>query len=75
MSEATTEANVKRVRVPGMGSLLLRGKTWWIAYYVNGDEHRESARKPDEGFLHGSLSDAKRLLKKRGLELTRFRGG
>src|SRR5206468_10298883 len=26
----------RRIRVPGMGSLLLRGKTWWACYYVNG---------------------------------------
>jgi integrase len=60
-----SEASSNRVRVPGMGSLLLRGKTWWACYYVNGKEHRESARQPDEGFRDGSFADAKRLLRKR----------
>lgn len=67
MSETlgSTESGAKRIRVPGMGSLLLRSKTWWVCYYVNGVEHRESARQPDEGFRDGSLTDAKKLLKKR----------
>jgi hypothetical protein len=55
----------RRVRVPGMGSLLLRGTTWWACYYVKGTEHRESARQPAEGFRDGSLADATRLLRKR----------
>jgi hypothetical protein len=48
----------RRIRILGMGSLLLRGKTWWACYYVNGTEHRESARQPAEGFHDGSLADA-----------------
>jgi integrase len=52
-----------------MGSLLLRGKTWWACYYVNGTEHRESSRQLAEGFRDGSLADAKRLLRKRVAEI------
>jgi integrase len=62
---ASTELSARRVRVPGMGSLLLRGSTWWACYYVKGREHRESARQPAEGFRDGSLADATRLLRKR----------
>jgi integrase len=62
---ATAARSAARVRVPGMGSLLLRGTTWWACYYVSGKEHRESARQPAEGFRDGSLADAKRLLRKR----------
>lgn len=39
----------------GRGSLYLRGKTWWMKYYVNGRPYRESARTT-------SFSDAKRAL-------------
>jgi len=60
-----SDGTSRRVRVPGMGSLLLRGKTWWVCYYVDGTEHRESARQPAEGFRDGSLADATRLLRKR----------
>ena len=42
----------------GMGRIFQRGTIWWIAYYVNGKEHRESARSERE-------ADAKRLLKGR----------
>jgi hypothetical protein len=60
-----SERSPRRIHVPGMGSLLLRGKTWWACYYVNGKEHRESARQPSEGFVRGDLKDAKQLLRKR----------
>ena len=50
---------------PAWAASFLRGKTWWACYYVNGTEHRESARQPAEGFHDGSLADAKRLLRKR----------
>jgi Phage integrase, N-terminal SAM-like domain len=38
-----------------MGSLYLRGETWWIKYYRNGRAMRESSKSSRE-------SDAKRLL-------------
>ena len=36
-----TETKSKRAR--GLGSLYVRGTTWWISYYVNGKQKRESA--------------------------------
>ena len=42
----------------GSGRLFKRGALWWIAYYVNGKERRESSKSDHE-------SDAKRLLKNR----------
>jgi len=42
----------------GTGRVFLRGKTWWVAYYVNGKEERESSHSTREG-------DAARLLKQR----------
>jgi hypothetical protein len=49
----------------GMGRIFKRGEVWWIAYYVNGVERRESSRSQRE-------ADAKRVLKKR---LTQIHGG
>ena len=46
----------------GMGRTFRRGRTWWIAYYVHGQEHRESSKSTREG-------EAVRLLKKRIKEL------
>ena len=46
----------------GMGRTFQRGRTWWIALYVHGTEHRESAKSIRE-------SDAVRLLKRRIREL------
>ena len=46
----------------GMGRTFQRGRTWWIALYVHGTEHRESAKSMRE-------SDAVRLLKRRIREL------
>lgn len=45
-----------------MGSIYLRGNIWWIKYYRNGEDYRESSesRKRD---------DAKRLLRKREGEI------
>lgn len=67
MSEVTTAsaASPKRILVPGQGSLLLRGRTWWVCYYVAGKERRESARQPKEGFMRGDKKDAEKLLRKR----------
>lgn len=49
----------------GMGRIFRRGEVWWIAYYVNGTERRESAKSNGEG-------DARRLLKNR---LKQIHGG
>jgi integrase len=56
-----------------MGRTLQRGNRWWIAYYVNGIEHRESAAKvlgrPDAGL---SDKDATKALK---IRLGEIHGG
>src|SRR5687768_14678762 len=62
---------MKRIR--GMGRTLKRGNRWWIAYYVNGHEQRESASKvlgrPDAGL---NEKDAEKALK---LRLQEIHGG
>lgn len=40
------QATTKRMR--GDGSLYQRGSTWWICYYVDGQQRRESTKKQDE---------------------------
>jgi integrase len=52
-----------------MGSIYLRGSTYWIKYYRNGKPYQESSRSKKEG-------DAKKLLKKREGEIVegRFHG-
>ena len=45
-----------------MGSIYLRGKTYWIQYYRNGKPYRESTKGKKE-------VDAKRLLKLREGEI------
>jgi integrase len=45
-----------------MGSIYLRGHTYWLKYYRNGKSYRESAQTEKE-------SEAKRLLKKREGEI------
>jgi integrase len=52
-----------------MGRTLRRGSVWWVAYYFNGKEIRESSKSQRE-------ADAKRLLKKRLKEIhgSRFVG-
>jgi hypothetical protein len=42
----------------GMGSIYLRGSTYWVVYYANGRRYRESAHSSKE-------IDASRLLKRR----------
>ena len=54
----TTRAPNTRKTVPGMGRIFQRGQTFWIAYYRNGKEHRESTHSVNE-------NDATKLLKKR----------
>jgi integrase len=68
MSDTTEEAK-KRGVLRGMGRTLRRGQIWWIAYYFNGTEIRESAKSTAE-------ADARRLLRKRLKEIhgSRFVG-
>lgn len=42
----------------GSGRIFKRGGIWWVAYYINGTERRESSKSANE-------PDAKRLLKNR----------
>ena len=42
----------------GDGRIFRRGRIWWIAYYRNGSEYRESSGRADE-------ESARRLLQKR----------
>jgi integrase len=62
---------MKRIR--GMGRTLQRGKRWWISYYVQGQEQRESAAKvlgrPDAGM---NEKDAEKALK---IRLQEIHGG
>ena len=46
-----------------MGSIYKRGKVYWIQYYRNGKSYRETTKSLKE-------ADAKRLLKKRGNEIS-----
>jgi len=48
--------------VSTIGTIYLRGKTWWVRYYSQGKEHRESAGSQ---FKH----DAERLPKRREGEI------
>src|SRR5439155_10377230 len=67
MSDTRAPSETRALR--GMGRTLRRGQIWWIAYYFNGKEIRESAKSTSE-------SDARRLLKKRLKEIhgSRFVG-
>jgi len=56
MMNDTTRAPSGAKALRGMGRTLQRGDTWWIAYYFNGKEIRESAKSRNE-------VDARRLLK------------
>lgn len=42
----------------GMGSIFIRGQTWWISFYIRGKRHKESSESTNR-------ADAVRLLKKR----------
>ena len=45
----TTRAPSGTRGLRGMGRTLRRGDTWWVAYYFNGKEIRESAKSRNEG--------------------------
>src|SRR5262249_25451561 len=42
------ESKRRRVRVPGFGTLLLRGRIWWIRYSVHGQRREESSKSPEQ---------------------------
>ena len=55
-----------RIHVPGCGTLVLRGRRWWIRYSVNGTRREESSRSE-------SQRKAERLLRRRIEELGKGR--
>jgi|SRR5579864_1966192 len=67
MNDSTRASDTRPIR--GMGRTLQRRDVWWVAYYFNGKEIRESAKSQNE-------ADARRLLKKRLKEIlgSRFVG-
>src|SRR5262245_65353377 len=41
--------NSRRIKAArGMGRVFLRGRVWWISFYLNGREVRESAKSENE---------------------------
>src|SRR5262249_30876094 len=48
----------QRMHVPGFGTLMLRGRIWWIRYSVHGQRREESSKSPEQ-------RKALRLLRKR----------
>lgn len=57
MSETTRAPNNKK-KLRGMGRVYLRDQVWWIGYYHNGRQIRESSHSPNENL-------AMKLLKRR----------
>jgi integrase len=60
MSQETSQPVSRRKR--GEARVWLRGRIWWIQYYANGIQHRESSQSEKAG-------DAERLLLKRRAEV------
>jgi integrase len=58
-TEATT-----RKHLPGLGSIFLRGRTWYVEYWRNNEQHRESAHTDQE-------RKAVKLLRQRRDEIAR----
>ena len=58
MRGRAARSRTKKRRTYGTGSLVLRGKTWWIQIRTNGSRYRESTKTQDE-------DEARRLLKQR----------
>jgi integrase len=48
MMDEPTRARIETKALRGMGRVFERGKTWWIAYYHNGREVRESSKSTHE---------------------------
>src|SRR5262245_45919376 len=38
----------RRARGPGFWTLVLRGRIWWIRYWVHGQRREESSRSPEQ---------------------------
>lgn len=55
----------------GIGRTYQRGAVWWIAFWHNGELHRESSQSPNDPTSGRKESDAKALLKKRFGEIGR----
>lgn len=61
MSDGTNEPRKVKV-LRGTGRILKRGEIWWVAYYVNGMERRESSKSTNP-------KNARKLLKERFKQL------
>ena len=50
VDQLLTEIGSKRQRlhVPGFGTLVLRGRIWWIRYSVHGQRREESSKSPEQ---------------------------
>jgi integrase len=72
MTDTTTETPSATSRTKphlyGDGSLYLRGRIWWIRYFVDGIERFESTRSPNEADAR-RLLDARRGDRARGLPI------
>jgi integrase len=59
-TECDQQKTTRRAR--GEGSLYLRGSTWWVCFYTDGRQQRESAKTSDEGaarkYLRKRLKEA-----------------
>jgi integrase len=64
MSDRAEEIETRKM-LRGNGRIFRRSEIWWIAYYVSGQERRESSKSDNS-------SDARKLLKKR---LKQIHGG
>src|SRR6266850_5497290 len=58
------EATTTRKHLPGLGSIFPRGRTWYVEYWRNGVQHRESAHSDQE-------KKAVKLLRQRRDEIAR----
>jgi hypothetical protein len=61
-----TTATPTYVRIQGMGSLMLRGRCWWIRYSHLGKRHEENSKSAD-------VRDAEKLLRRRIMDLGKNR--
>ena len=57
-------AQPQRIHLDELGSIFLRGRVWWIEFWEEGVQHRESSRSQNE-------KEARKLLKQRRAELAR----
>ena len=50
-------AQPQRIHLDELGSIFLRGRVWWIEFWEEGVQHRESSRSQNE-------KEARKLLRK-----------